>query len=243
MLVKKGIDVSKYQGVIDFDAVKAAGYEFVIIRAGFGKEVSQKDPYFDINYKRAKVAGLYVGAYWYSYSKTVGGAKNEAKACRQILGDKTFELPIYIDIEEKEQLSKGPAFVANLIETFCSELESEGFFAGVYMSTSPMMQLPEMTLCRFALWVAQWGPACTMDKAKVGIWQHSNKGQVPGIVGNVDLNYMYIDYPTIIKNGKFNNFSDTYNLSLMERSIQNEQDLKILYECREKLEALKAKYM
>lgn len=64
----KGIDVSTWQGNIDFSKVKAAGIDFVIIRAGYGREISQKDKYFEQNYKNAKAAGLNVGAYWYSYA-------------------------------------------------------------------------------------------------------------------------------------------------------------------------------
>ena len=73
--MSKGIDVSKWQGVIDFDAVKSSGIDFVIIRAGYGKESWQKDSYFERNYKNAKSAGLKVGAYWYSYAETIEEGK------------------------------------------------------------------------------------------------------------------------------------------------------------------------
>lgn len=77
----KGIDVSKWQGVIDFDAVSKSGIDFVIIRAGYGKETWQKDPYFERNYKNAVLAGLKVGAYWYSYAETI-----------EVLGDDDLSL-------------------------------------------------------------------------------------------------------------------------------------------------------
>lgn len=79
----KGIDVAKYQGNIDFNKVKAAGYTFVIIQAGYGKYSTQVDPYFEDNYRRAKAAGLNVGAYWFGYATTVADAKKRlTPVCR-----------------------------------------------------------------------------------------------------------------------------------------------------------------
>ena len=101
----KGIDVSQHQGNIDFGKVKAAGYDFVIIRAGYGKYASQKDPYFEQNYAGAKAAGLNVGAYWYSYADSTANAKLEAEACLQVIKGKTFEYPIYFDLEERSQFN------------------------------------------------------------------------------------------------------------------------------------------
>ena len=95
----KGIDVSQYQQNIDFKKVKASGVDFVIIRAGFGKYANQKDPYFESHYKAAKAAGLKVGAYWYSYAATVAEAKAEAQTCINAIKGKTFEYPIYFDLE------------------------------------------------------------------------------------------------------------------------------------------------
>lgn len=106
----KGIDVSQHQGKIDFSAVKKSGIDFVIIRAGYGKYSKQKDPYFEQNYKNAKAAGLSVGAYWYSYAASAEDAKNEAKTCLEAIKNKKFEYPIYFDLEESSQFSKGKNF-------------------------------------------------------------------------------------------------------------------------------------
>ena len=94
----KGIDVSSWQGVVDYRKVKASGINFVIIRAGFGREVSQKDNCFEQNYKNAKAAGLDIGAYWYSYADSAEDAVREAKACREVIKGKKFEYPIFFDL-------------------------------------------------------------------------------------------------------------------------------------------------
>ena len=87
----KGIDVSKYQGQIDFNAVKRSGIDFVIINAGYGKSVFQKDPCFEQNYTRAKAAGLKVGAYWFSYAMTPDEALQEARTFAEVIKEKQFD--------------------------------------------------------------------------------------------------------------------------------------------------------
>ena len=99
-MVTHGIDVSKHQGVIDWRKVKA---EFAILRAGFGRYANQKDTQFERNYAGAKAAGIPVGAYWYSYARSAEEAREEAKACLQVLQGKQFEFPIYFDIEDCSQ--------------------------------------------------------------------------------------------------------------------------------------------
>ena len=97
----KVIDVSKHNGSIDFAAVKASGIYAVIIRAGYGREVSQKDPMFDTNYAAAKGVGLHIGAYWYSYADSVADAAKEANACLACIQGKQFDFPVYYDLEEQ----------------------------------------------------------------------------------------------------------------------------------------------
>jgi len=101
--VAKCIDVSTWQGSIDFNKVKSAGYDYVIIRAGYGKEKSQKDNMFETNYKNAKSAGLKVGAYWFSYAMSPSTATAEADACLSCIKGKKFELPVYYDMEYQLQ--------------------------------------------------------------------------------------------------------------------------------------------
>lgn len=201
----KGIDVSKWQGNIDFAKVRASGVDFVTIRAGYGN--GNKDGYFEQNYKNAKAAGLHIGAYWYSYADSAEAAKKEAQSFADILSGKQFDYPVYYDIEEKSQLSRGKNFCSALITAFCTEMESRGYFAGFYTSLSYLNSVvTDAVKKRFTVWVAQWADKCSYAGA-YGVWQYSSKGSVSGISGNVDLDYSYIDFPTTIKNGGFNGYS------------------------------------
>lgn len=121
----KGIDVSQYQQSIDFKKVKASGVDFVIIRAGFGKYANQKDPYFEKNYKAAKAAGLKVGAYWYSYAASVEDAKAEAQTCINAIKGKTFEYPIYFDLEERSQFARVEYFATALSRLSAMHLSTQ----------------------------------------------------------------------------------------------------------------------
>ena len=201
-----GIDVSKWQGNIDFNKVKAAGVDFVIICAGYGRYIDQKDPYFEQNYKRAKAAGLNVGAYWYSYADSAADAKAEAATCLEAIKGKTFEYPIFFDLEEKTQFNKGTAFCSSLVTAFCTEIEKAGYFAGLYISRSPLQSyITADVAARYALWVAEYGANLNYD-GNVGIWQNTSSWRVAGVNGNVDHDYSYIDYPKIIKDGGFNGY-------------------------------------
>lgn len=205
----KGIDVSQWQGNIDFEKVKKSGINFAIIRAGYGRDISQKDPYFEQNYKRAKAAGLNVGAYWYSYAVSADDAKKEAQTCIQVLAGKTFEYPIYFDLEEQSQFAKGRPFCDSLVKAFCSELEKAGYFAGLYISRSPLQTyISDDVKKRYALWIAEYNSKLNYS-GSYGIWQNSGTGRVNGINGNVDTNIGYVDYPTIIKNAALNGFKKT----------------------------------
>lgn len=201
----KGIDVSVWQGNnIDFSKVKAAGIDFVIIRAGYGN--GNKDKYFDSNYSKAKAAGLHVGAYWYSYATSADGATQEAQSCAKALSGKQLDYPVYFDIEEKSQLSRGKDFCSSLITAFCTELEKLGYYAGFYTSLSSLNSVvSDSVKKRFTVWVAQWASKCSYS-GSYGVWQYSSKGKVSGISGNVDMDYSYIDFPSTIKNGGFNGY-------------------------------------
>lgn len=202
-----GIDVSQWQGSnVDFDKVKAAGINFVIIRAGFGRTVAQKDPLFEVNYKRAKAAGLNVGAYWYSYADSAADAKAEAAVCIEAIKGKQFEYPIFFDLEERRQFNKGMNFCSSLVTAFCSELEKAGYFAGLYISRSPLEQyITRNVAAKYALWIAEYGGKLNYN-GEYGIWQNSSTWRVNGIIGNVDHDYSYVDYPSIIKKGGYNGF-------------------------------------
>ena len=135
MAVKlKGIDVSHYQGNINWVKVKG-NVDFAILRAGYGDAISypkQVDSTFERNYKGCKDNNIPCGVYWYSYARSVAEAKQEAKACLSVIKGKTFEYPIYFDLEEKSQFAKGKAFCESIVKAFCNTLEEAGYYAGLY---------------------------------------------------------------------------------------------------------------
>ena len=202
-----GIDISQWQGYnVDFKKIKAAGVKFVMLRAGYGRYISQKDPTFEGNYARAKAAGLDVGVYWYSYAVNASEAKAEAETCIEAIKGKKFEYPIFFDLEENKQFALGKTVCSAMVEAFCERLEKAGYFAGLYMSRSPLTQyITADVQKKYTLWVAEYGSKCNYS-GSIGIWQNSSTWKVAGINGNVDHNYAYVDYAKIIKEGGFNGF-------------------------------------
>lgn len=203
----RGIDVSRYQGNIDFNAVKASGIKFVIIQAGYGRYISQKDPWFESNYKRAKAAGLDVGVYWYSYAKSASEALQEAEVCLQAIKGKQFEYPVYLDIEERSQFACGKTICSQIVEAFCERLQNAGYFTGWYTYRAAIPYFTDSVQKKYTLWIAEYANSCAYKGAGVvDIWQDTSSLRVAGINGNVDANYCYRDFPSIIKDGGFNNF-------------------------------------
>ncbi|MDE7398902.1 MAG: 1,4-beta-N-acetylmuramidase [Oscillospiraceae bacterium] len=201
-MTMKGIDVSGWQGKIDFAKVKASGVEFVIVKAGYSTSTVDT---FESNYAAAKAAGLHVGAYWYSYADSVEDALAEAKACVKAVKGKQFDFPIYFDLEENFQFQKGKAFCDSLVNTFCPELEKNGLFTGLYMSRWFLENyISESVRKRFAIWVAEYS-SVNRYKGTYGIWQYG-VGRVSGIDGDCDMDIGYIDYPAIIKNAGLNGY-------------------------------------
>ena len=190
----KGIDVSKYQKNIDWNKVKADGVEFAVIRAGYGREITQKDPCFEQNYEGAKAAGLRVGTYWYSYAESAEDAKTEAAAFLEAVKGKTFDLPVYYDVEEKAQAQKGKDFVTGVILAFAEEVEKAGYTVGVYANTNWLTNYIALDkLGGRSIWKADYRE--NYDKEiECDIHQYSSNGSVSGISGRCDMNTGYADF-------------------------------------------------
>lgn len=201
-----GIDVSTWQGT-DSDFVKAknnSGVKFVYIRAGFGREASQKDNAFEAHYKNAKNAGLKVGAYWYSYAISKEDAIKEANACIACLKGKQFELPIFYDIEENSILSKSAGELKDIISAFCDTLLKNGYYAGVYCGFAVTDKVGTSFMNKYPVWFAQWYKECQYT-GKYGVWQYTDKAYVDGF-GEIDGDYQYVDYTAYIKQNGYNGF-------------------------------------
>ena len=211
---RAGIDVSEWQGVIDWAKAKAGGVKFAILRAGIA---NRADKCFTTNYAACENAGIPVGAYWYCTATTVADAKAQAKKFLQTISGKKFAYPVYMDLEEPAQFALGKANCSELVDAFLTVLEQAGYFAGLYCSTSYLQQyLTDSIRNRYAIWVAQYYTSCTYD-GDYGIWQYNVAGNaeydiigqksIPGIVGECDMDYCYTDYPSIIKQAGLNGFA------------------------------------
>jgi GH25 family lysozyme M1 (1,4-beta-N-acetylmuramidase) len=209
----KGLDISTYQAGINLDAVVNAGYKFLILRAGFtgwGTGVSyNKDNQFETFYSQAKARGLGVGAYWYSCADNYQKGVNEANYMyNNCLKGKTFEYPIYIDVEESRWQTGKKDGVTQAIKGFCETLEAKGYYVGIYASDisgfKDKMNISQ--LGDYDKWVARYGSKPTYATT-YGMWQSSSTGRINGYNGNLDTNEAYKDYPNIIKNAGFNGFA------------------------------------
>lgn len=186
--MSKLIDVSCWNSGIDYDAVKASGIDSVIIRAGYGREVDQKDSQFENHYAGARAAGMNIGVYWYSYADSVQDAITEAEACLACIAGKQFELPIYFDMEENWQTALGRATLTTMATAFCQTIEEAGYRAGVYSNVNWFTNFLDYNrlAAEYSIWLAQWGSSSYSYNCD--IWQYADDGSVPGIDGNVDMN-------------------------------------------------------
>ena len=187
----KGIDVSKWQGDINFSKVKN-NIDFVIIRIGYGMYENQIDSKFEANYNGFKKSGVPVGVYHYSYAKSVEEAITEAEVVLKWLNNRQLNLPVYFDIEDKVHNNIDKNTLTKMCEAFCSKIEKAGYWAGVYANkyffTTHLDY--EKLQDRYTIWVAQYNDKNTY-KGRYDMWQYTSSGKVSGINGNVDQNYLY----------------------------------------------------
>ena len=190
----RGIDVSEWQGAIDWDKVKNSGIEFAIIRTGYGRGGNQADEYYVRNVKGAKKAGIKVGLYHYSYAESPEDAVKEAEFCLRIIDNEKLDLPIYFDIEDDSISNKNDNETrTQMCINFCSTIEKAGYWAGIYANKNWFDNYLDydQLKARYTIWLAHYGidsPSLDCD-----IWQYTSSGKVDGISGKVDMNYMYRD--------------------------------------------------
>ena len=204
----KGIDISHWNGDINFDQVKAAGVEFVIIKAGGSDKGFYTDSKFRDNYDRAKAAGLSVGAYYFAGKNFRGIEAGFADAKRfiEILKGMQFDYPVFIDIEAQENRYKEE--ITDAVIAFCEEMEKAGYFVGIYASdiSGYKDKLNHDRIKSYAHWVARYGKEPEICK-NYGLWQYSSKGNIPGIIGSVDLDISSVDYSKTIREKGFNGYT------------------------------------
>jgi GH25 family lysozyme M1 (1,4-beta-N-acetylmuramidase) len=192
----KGIDVSRYQGTIDWDKVKNTGIEVAILRCGYGlNKTSNDDVQFERNYKEAKRVGIKVGVYLYSYATSVTQARSEAQHVLRLVQNKTLDYPVFYDLEDASITAKcSKTVIGDIAEEFCNTITAKEYAVGIYANKYWFTNV--LTDSRFAQWdkwVAQYNKECTYQGNYVG-WQYSSSGSVNGITGKVDMNEFYSDY-------------------------------------------------
>ena len=207
-MMKNGIDVSKYQGNIAWKQVKDGGIEFAIIKAGGSDDGFYTDPTYEANYKNAKAVGMPVGAYYivgpYCVSKEDGIA--DAKRFLKMLEGKTFEYPVYIDLELTSPTTK--TGTTDAVIAFCKTMEAAGYFCGIYASDISGFEerLYKDYLKPYTWWVARYGKQPQYATENLGIWQNSSTGRVSGCPTQVDTDISFIKYDDIIKKKHLNGF-------------------------------------
>jgi len=185
----KGVDVSSNNGIVDWNAVKNAGYgNFAIIRLGYGDDyINQDDSQFSRNVQKCEELSIPYGVYLYSYALNINQAKSEANhALRQLKKvGKNFKYGVWFDMEDADNYKKNHGMPSNAIlvdicYTFCNIIEKAGYYTGIYASKSWLVnQLNSSKLDRFDKWVAQWNNVCTYNKT-YSIWQYTSSLYIGG---------------------------------------------------------------
>lgn len=229
-LYAHGLDISVWQGdSFNFEAARAAGFSYIIIRAGVtyekdGVYVTEKDEYFESNYERAKAAGLDVGVYFYSMAKTPEEALGEADALLGYIDGKQLEYPVYMDFEApavRTYLESDGSRAKSICEAFLDRIAENGYLAGLYSSSSwidsgsyngwmgdEADELGE----KYELWVACYFNDATYYRMgeeyseRFGMYQYTSSKFIDGYGGRLDANICYKDYPSIVKKYGFNGY-------------------------------------
>lgn len=205
---------------LDWEAIKAVGVSYVIIRVG--DAAIGIDPTFEKSYAEAKAAGLNVGVYFYTRATSVNEIELEANLVLSALKGKQFEYPIYLDLEDESLMSIDAALLNEMSMKFFTILQRAGYYTGLYVNDEWLYNVidTETALSRFEIWYARYpayaeGEIPTWNTEEfgetLGMWQYSDNGTLEGIDHTVfDINYCYKDYPTLIKEYGFNGYESDF---------------------------------
>ena len=197
----KGIDVSGYQGNIDWKKVKNDGVKFAIIKLGtiYDEDENSEESTFERNYNECIKNNIPVGVYVYNYCNSIEALKKGANWVLEVLNKRALNLPVYLDMEDKTIVSEGKAALTNQCNEFAKILTNAGYEVGVYANLNwfeNYLEAKEFN-SNISVWVAQYYKECEYE-GEYDIWQYSSSGKVDGISGNIDMNYLYNE--SIIKN-------------------------------------------
>lgn len=194
-----GIDVSKWNGTIDWNAVKNSGVNYVIIRCGYrGSSAGTliEDPKFKANIKGATAAGIKVGVYFFTQAIDEVEAVEEASMVLGLIKNYKISYPVFLDVESSGGRADGISTQTRtaVIKAFCETIQNSGYTAGVYANKSWLTsKIDAGQLSKYKIWLAQYASAPTYA-GRYDLWQYKSTGKVSGISGNVDLNLSYLGY-------------------------------------------------
>ena len=195
----KGIDVSKWNGSIDWNAVKNSGISYVIIRCGYRGSTQGaliEDSKFSTNIKGATAAGLKVGVYFFTQAVDEVEAVEEASMVIEMIRGYTISYPVYLDVEPSggrgDKISKAQRTA--VCKSFCATMQTSGYTSGVYANRTWLSEkLDAGELGAYKIWLAQYAATPTYT-GRYDMWQYKSTGKVSGIKGDVDMNISYLGY-------------------------------------------------
>lgn len=220
LIAKKGVDISNHNGDIDVNKLKESGYDFVMIRCGFGDDMtSQDDKRFEQNVQKCEESGMPWGVYLYSYALTTAEAESEVAHTLRLLKGKKPSLPIAFDMEDADGYKAKAGMPDNeklveICKTYLTGISDAGYYPMLYASLNWLKSKlnDEELLSSYDIWLAQWNDECTYNGKTLGIWQYGGEtnylesNSIDGI-GVIDKNFCFKDYPLLIKNQGYNNWT------------------------------------
>lgn len=211
-IIARGIDISQWNHKksgsnylpLDWNAIKAAGIDFVILRAG--STITPLEPTFEMDYEGARAAGLEVGAYFYTYSDSVEKIKTDAELFLEALDGKSFEYPVFLDLEDPSLEGLSKSLLSDMCAEFISTLQAQNYYAGLYINHNWLFNILDTknAVATYEIWYARFPgtsePVWSVEKygEHLGMWQYTQTGSIDGIDTEVDMNYAYKSYKEIM---------------------------------------------
>lgn len=203
------MDVSRWQGNIDWDKVKASGkVDGVMLKTvSTNRKLSNRkdglyiDPTFERNYSECKRLGIPVGVYYYTYATDKQMADAELALLKTALIGKTFELPVSVDVEDNKIKKVSTQELTDLAAYALGTIERWGFYALLYVGlcfAQTELYMGGAALKKYDVWLAAYRNAKPTPVWSFGMWQYTSTVRVPGVSGNVDMSHAYKDYAKII---------------------------------------------
>lgn len=216
LFIAKGIDVSSYQGNIDWEQAKNY-IEFAIIRCGYGNNIaSQDDIKFSRNASECTRLKIPFGTYLYSYATNINMAQSEVDHTLRLIKELELEYPIFLDVEDRSQLSLPKEQLVAIVKYYCEKMEEAGYYVGIYASLSTLNGiLNSEELAKYDKWVAEWGQHFSYEGSS-GLWQYTDDARIPGIETKVDGDQAFYNYPFIIRKNGLNHL----------KPMEDKEDLK-----------------